>query len=255
MQRARIIHNLIGRLESDLFLGARWLPLRAVVLDSGAQKTTTSKEVRLSAKQNEERQDKEEQLAAVAQAVATCTKCPLHQTRTNPVPGAGNPDARLVFVGEAPGQMEDEQGLPFVGRAGKLLTEILEAMGLTRDEVFICNILKSRPPDNRDPQPTEVVACMDYLYQQLQIIAPEVIVALGAHAAHTLLETTTPIGQLRGKVHVFAPDPLTVPIKLIATYHPAYLLRNYTQDARRKVWQDMQRVLGELDLPVPTKSS
>ena len=255
MQRARIIHNLIERLESDLFLGGRWLPLKPVDLDAGPPKTLAPKEAPMSPKRKEQAQEKEKQLAAVAQAVAACTKCPLHQTRTKPVPGAGNPNARLVFVGEAPGQMEDEQGLPFVGRAGKLLAEILKAMGLTRDEVFICNILKSRPPGNRDPQPSEIAACMDYLYQQLHIIEPEVIVALGAHAAHTLLETTTPIGQLRGKVHAFQPGALAQPIKLIATYHPAYLLRNYTQETRRKVWQDMQQVLSELDLPVPTKSS
>jgi len=154
-------------------------------------------------------------------------------------------------VGEAPGQSEDEQGRPFVGRAGQLLTKIIEAMGLKRDDVFICNILKSRPPGNRDPQAIEIVACISYLQEQLEIIEPEVIVALGAHAAKTLLDSPASIGQLRGKVHSYQPSPLVESIKLVATYHPAYLLRNYTREARLRVWQDMQLVLKELESPQP----
>ena len=196
---------------------------------------------------------KQKQLDEVAKAVATCTRCPLHQTRTKPVPGDGHPDARIVFVGEAPGQNEDEQGKPFVGRAGKLLTSIIEAMGLKRQDVFICNILKSRPPDNRDPRPEEITACMGYLFEQLSIINPEIIIALGAHAAQTLLNTNEAIGRLRGKFHRYQPDTLAEPIKLMATYHPAYLLRNYSSENRLRVWEDMQMVLRELKLPIPKK--
>ena len=143
---------------------------------------------------------------------------------------------------------------PFVGRAGKLLTNIIEAMGLQREDVFIANILKCRPPDNRDPQASEVMACENYLFEQLDCIEPEIIVALGAHAAKTLLGTTEAIGKLRGRIHSYEPHPLASPIKLVATYHPAYLLRNYSQDTRRRVWQDMQIVLRELDLPIPRKN-
>ena len=202
----------------------------------------------------EDIQDKRERLAAIASRVAKCRKCPLHESRLNPVPGQGNPNARIVFVGEAPGETEDRQGKAFVGRAGMLLTNIIEAMGLTREDVFIANILKSRPPSNRDPQATEIAACIPFLQEQLLVIEPDIIVALGAHAARTLLETNAPIGQLRGQLHEYLPEPLGRPIKLLATYHPAYLLRNYVKETRMKVWQDMQRVLTELDLPVPKKS-
>jgi uracil-DNA glycosylase family 4 len=234
MDRQRLIRTLQGQLETDEFLGGRWLPV-------GSGK---AEEIKLIA-------DKTKQLKAVATAAGKCKACDLHQTRTKIVPGQGNPDARIVFVGEAPGQTEDEQGLAFVGRAGKLLTEIIKAMGLTREDVFILNILKCRPPSNRDPLPAEVAECRQFLHKQLRIIEPEIIVALGAHAAHTLLETKTPIGQLRGGFHEYYPDPNAAPIKLAATYHPAYLLRNYSPDNRRRVWQDMQEVLKELGLPVP----
>ncbi len=188
----------------------------------------------------------QQQLDTIAMQVAKCYKCQLHKTRINTVPGQGNPQARIVFVGEAPGQNEDEQGLPFVGRAGKLLDNIIKAMGLTRQDVFIGNILKCRPPDNRDPRPDEIVACIGYLHQQLEIIDPDVIIALGAHAARTLLDTNRPIGQLRGQVHEYQPGLAARPVKLVATYHPAYLLRNYTRDCRLKVWQDMQLALKQL---------
>ena len=196
---------------------------------------------------------KQKTLRDIAKRIAACQSCSLAKTRINIVPGEGNPNARIVFVGEAPGASEDEQGLPFVGRAGQLLTKIIEAMGLTRNDVYICNILKCRPPNNRDPQATEIDACNSFLHEQLQTIEPEIIVALGAHAARTLLDTTTSIGQLRGRFHEYVPGPMAEPIKLIATYHPAYVLRNYSQDTRRRVWEDMQRVLKELGLPIPKK--
>ncbi len=193
------------------------------------------------------------ELEAIADEVRQCRKCGLGSTRTNAVAGEGSAKARIVFVGEAPGGDEDIQGRPFVGRAGKLLDDIIRAMGLTRQEIFIGNILKCRPPGNRDPKADEIVSCLPYLQRQLELINPEIIVALGAHAAKTLLETNEAIGRLRGRFHEYRPDPFGPAIKLMATYHPAYLLRSYSPDNRRRVWEDMKKVLLELNLPIPEK--
>ncbi len=197
--------------------------------------------------------EKKVELEKIAVEVGKCRKCELGSSRTNAVPGEGDCDARIVFVGEGPGADEDAQGRPFVGRAGKLLDKIIAAMGLERSDVFICNILKCRPPGNRDPKPDEIHSCLPYLQQQIEIIQPEVIVALGAHAARTLLDTNKPIGRLRGQFQEYYPGLGKEPIKLMATYHPAYLLRNYSQDNRRRVWEDMKKVLFELKMPVPEK--
>ncbi len=190
-------------------------------------------------------------LEAIATEVRQCRKCDLGLSRTHAVPGEGNPRARIMFVGEAPGADEDAQGRPFVGRAGQLLDKVIAACGLRREEVFIGNVLKCRPPDNRDPRPDEIVNCLPYLQRQVEIISPDIIVALGAHAARTLLNTNRPIGQLRGQFHDYYPGIGRPPIKLMATYHTAYLLRNYTPENRRRVWEDMKKVLAELGLPVP----
>ena len=192
------------------------------------------------------------ELAAVAQEVAQCRLCEeLARTRTKTVAGEGSPHARLVFVGEAPGGDEDRQGRPFVGRAGQLLTKIIQAMGLDRKDVFICNTLKCRPPGNRDPRPEEKSNCWPFLRRQLEAIQPEIIVALGSHAAKSLLDVNLPIGRLRGRFHEYFFSPDRPPIKLMATYHPAYLLRNYSQDNRRRVWEDMQMVMTELGIEGP----
>jgi uracil-DNA glycosylase family 4 len=187
----------------------------------------------------------------IAEEARRCRKCDLGELRTNAVPGEGNPCARLMFVGEAPGADEDAQGRPFVGRAGQLLDKIIKGCGLKREDVYIGNILKCRPPDNRDPRPEEIVACIPYLQRQIELINPEVIVALGAHAAKTLLNTTKAIGQLRGIFQEYVPGIGHKPIRLMPTFHPAYLLRNYSDDNRRKVWEDMKKVLAELNIPVP----
>ena len=208
-----------------------------------------SKEQRLQAEKAVE--DAKGELERIAVEVGKCCKCGLGSQRTKAVPGEGNPNARIVFVGEGPGAEEDAQGRPFVGRAGRLLDNIIKAMGLERGEVYICNILKCRPPGNRDPKPDEIISCLPYLRRQLEAIAPDVIVALGAHAAKTLLDTKKPIGQLRGRFHEYFVSEAGGSIKLMPTYHPAYLLRNYSQDNRKRVWEDMQKVLIELDLPVP----
>lgn len=168
--------------------------------------------------------------------VRACTKCPLHKTRTQTVFGVGNHHAKWMFIGEAPGAEEDRQGEPFVGRAGQLLNAILFAMGLKREEVFICNVLKCRPPGNRDPQPEEVAQCEPYLIRQIELIQPKLIVALGRHAAHSLLKTEVPLGKLRGQQLSYHGTPLFV------TYHPAYLLRNPAD--KRKVWDDMCRAMS-----------
>jgi len=164
--------------------------------------------------------------------VANCTKCALCATRTQTVFGSGNKQADWMLVGEAPGQHEDEQGLPFVGNAGLLLTEMLRAIGLTREEVFITNILKCRPPSNRDPHADEVESCNDYLQRQLKLIQPKIILAIGRIAAQTLLKTDAPLARLRGKVHTFNNTPVVV------VYHPAYLLRSLSE--KRKAWLDLQ---------------
>ncbi|HUR92721.1 MAG TPA: uracil-DNA glycosylase [Gemmatimonadaceae bacterium] len=180
-----------------------------------------------------------ESLEAIAETVRACTRCPLHATATNAVPGEGNPQADLVCVGEAPGANEDATGRPFVGEAGKLLTKILEAIKLSRDDVFICNVLKHRPPGNRNPLPNEVEACSPYLVRQLELIQPKVIVAFGTFAAQTLLNTKSSLSQLRGLVHRYYGTPL------IVTYHPAALLRNPAW--KRPTWNDVQLARRILD--------
>lgn len=178
-------------------------------------------------------------LDEIAKSVAKCKRCPLYETATNPVPGTGDPNAELVCVGEAPGAKEDETGHPFVGQAGQLLTKILAAIDLTREQVFICNVLKHRPPGNRNPLPEEVEACSPYLIRQLELIKPKVIVAFGTFAAQTLLQTKTPLGQLRGLVHRYHGIPL------IVTYHPAALLRNPAW--KRPTWEDVKLARRILD--------
>jgi uracil-DNA glycosylase family 4 len=193
------------------------------------------------------------ELGQIAEEVRKCRKCELGSLRRNAVPGEGSPSAQIAFVGEGPGADEDAQGRPFVGRAGQLLDRIIKAMGLKREDVYICNVLKCRPPDNRDPKPEEIISCLPYLQQQLELINPKIIVALGAHAARSLLNNNKSIGQLRGQFHEYYPGLGRHPIKLMATFHPAYLLRNYSDDNRAKVWEDMKKVLAELGLPVPRR--
>jgi len=175
-----------------------------------------------------------------------CHKCPLGKTRTNLVFGVGNPMAKLMFAGEAPGRDEDIQGEPFVGRAGQLLTKIIEAIGMKRSDVYIANVLKCRPPGNRSPLPEEIVLCMPYLIKQIEIIQPKVLCALGTFAAQTLLSTKAAVGTLRGKFHEYKGIPMMV------TYHPAYLLRNPNDKA--KVWDDMKKVRDLLS-ELPGKDS
>lgn len=175
----------------------------------------------------------------IAEMVRTCTRCPLYATATNPVPGEGSPTAQLMCIGEAPGATEDETGRPFVGQAGKLLTDILRAIKLSREEVFIANVMKHRPPGNRNPVPDEIAACSPYLLRQVELIRPRVILALGTFAAQTLLDTKVAIGKLRGLMHWYHGTPL------IATYHPAALLRN--PGWKKPTWEDVKLVRRILD--------
>jgi uracil-DNA glycosylase len=170
--------------------------------------------------------------AELERAVKDCTLCPLHQTRTQGVFGVGNRNAQWMVIGEAPGADEDRQGEPFVGRAGQLLNSMLQAIGLARQQVFIANILKSRPPNNRDPRPEEVRACLPYLFRQIELVNPKLILCVGRIAAQTLLETDTSIGKLRGQLHRIAGNR-----PMVVTYHPAYLLRSPGE--KRKSWADL----------------
>lgn len=210
-------------------LGVTGLPLRQ------ANKPPPS-----TARKGEQVSSSPSPLAQLAAAVRDCQKCRLHQTRTRVVFGTGNPDADLVFVGEAPGRDEDLQGEPFVGAAGQLLTRIIQAMQLTRDQVYILNVVKCRPPNNRNPKPDEVAACRPILEAQLACLKPRVICALGTFAAQTLLQTDESISRLRGRFHKMGDIPV------MPTYHPAYLLRN--PQGKRAVWEDMQQIQHVLGL-------
>lgn len=189
-------------------------------------------------------------LDEVRQQLGDCRRCGLAEGRTSLVFGSGDPSASLVFVGEAPGADEDRQGQPFVGEAGQILTRIITAMGLTRDDVYICNVLKCRPPGNRNPQQAEIDLCAPFLLEQLRVIRPKALVALGTFAAQTLLGTKEPISRLRGRFHDFHGIPL------MPTFHPSFLLRNRTDKQRYwEVWEDMVQVLKLLGLPIPEKQS
>jgi DNA polymerase len=179
-------------------------------------------------------------LQRIREDIGDCKRCKLHKARTNIVFGVGNPKAELVFVGEGPGHEEDIQGEPFVGRAGKLLTQMIEAMGLGREDVYICNVVKCRPPENRLPERDEITTCSPFLVRQLAVIQPKVICCLGACAAQTLLETNQGISRFRGEWFDYRG------VRLIATYHPAYLLRN--PNAKGEVWKDLQKVMAVLGL-------
>jgi DNA polymerase len=186
-------------------------------------------------------------LAAIAEDLGECKRCPLHKGRHTIVFGQGDANARLLFVGEGPGADEDEQGLPFVGRAGQLLNNMISAMGLEREQTYICNVVKCRPPGNRTPEPEEANTCSPFLFRQIDVVRPQVIVALGATAATYLLGQRQPLAGLRGCVHAFRGS------SLIVTYHPAYLLRDPRQ--KKEAWADLQIAMKELGLKAPPKKA
>lgn len=282
---------LRDRFESDAILGARVVPLRTRKHTTSPQKPVQPPDRRVappaqqaraytaparpdatairttprgplpnagrgvqSATSDAENADRQSRLTVIDNGeVKACTRCGLHATRTNTVFGVGSPAARILFVGEGPGADEDASGVPFVGRAGELLTRMIESgMGLSRDEVYICNVVKCRPPNNRTPAPDEIMMCKDFLLRQIDIICPEVIVALGAPAAQTLLNTREGITRLRGRWHDFYPSGTALigaPIPLMPTFHPAYLLR--VPDEKLKAWEDLKLVMTRLEIPIP----
>ena len=258
-----LAEEILEQLKLYRDLGIRWIrriePRKeAPSLRAGQQKTGGAETARTGPPKVEYRSmeytsmfdqvpSAKESLEEIRSDLGDCRRCKLSPTRKNIVFGSGNPHAELMFVGEAPGADEDEQGLPFVGRAGQLLTKIIEAMGLKREEVYICNILKCRPPGNRNPDADEISACEPFLFRQIESVKPKVICALGAFGAQTLLHTNEAIGRLRGKLIDYRGAAL------MATYHPAYLLRNPIE--KRKVWEDMRMVRDYLQsLPRPSKS-
>lgn len=230
------LHNYLQELDES---GVEGLPLEAVasVADSLAVGSglLTSEQA-------------PQTLAEVRQRLGDCQRCGLAASRTKLVFGAGNPQARLLFVGEAPGADEDRRGEPFVGEAGGVLTRIIEAMGLKREQVYICNVLKCRPPANRHPHRDEIESCVPFLAQQISVIGPELIVALGTSAAQTLLQSREPISQLRGQFHSYHGIPV------MPTFHPSFLLHHKEiKEHYWQVWNDMVQVLTRLNLPVPEK--
>jgi DNA polymerase len=227
-ERSRLIAEVRARVEMEQAFGAD------VYRCGESAPCVSTPPHRAAAAAGDEDAEKRAELETLRPAIEACRLCSLSETRTNVVFGVGRADARLMFVGEAPGRDEDKQGEPFVGRAGKLLTKMIIAMGLSREEVFIGNILKCRPPGNRDPEPEEIGCCEPYLHKQLEIIRPRVIVALGRFAAQWLLATKTPIGRMRGKFGRYRGIPT------LATYHPAYLLRSPSE--KRNVLYDLLKV-------------
>jgi uracil-DNA glycosylase len=218
------LHEVKGFLERQASLGLQGLPLQPDVLAAAmAPKTNTST------------------LPEIRAQLGNCQRCKLCTGRTHIVFGVGDPQARLMFIGEGPGRDEDLQGEPFVGEAGKLLDKMIVAMGLQRSQVYIANIVKCRPPRNRDPEPDEIAACEPFLWAQINAVKPAIIVALGRIAAQTLLKDSTPISKMRGKWREYRGFPL------MPTFHPAYLLRNPAD--KKLVWLDLQDVMQRLDLP------
>jgi len=257
---SEIMSALQQQLRADSLFGLRFVPLAPEVAQNLGRVETILRNPQSSAPGSAElpahsaltvdTAEKQQRLLSLDEGqVRGCRKCVLCQSRTQTVFGQGSALARLVFVGEGPGFEEDKQGLAFVGAAGQLLTKMIGAMGLTREEVYICNVVKCRPPGNRTPLPEEIAACNPYLREQLEIISPEVIVALGAPASQTLLNTGIPIGRLRGRFHDYylSGQPGVGPaVPVMPTYHPAYLLR--TPGDKGKTWDDLKQVISALGL-------
>ncbi len=236
------LHNLIsalkGYLEELRETGVDGLPYDSCRKAPEVQFVVAEELASMTSDVSAGEASRSESLEDIRRELGDCRRCSLGEKRTNLVFGVGNENADIAFVGEAPGRDEDLRGEPFVGEAGQLLTKIVLAMGLAREDVYICNVLKCRPPNNRNPQPDEIESCEPFLLRQLQAISPKVIIALGTFAAQTLLRTREPISRLRGRFHDYHGIPL------MPTFHPAYLLRNPAM--KREVWDDMKTVLKKL---------
>ena len=248
--RGRIARGIRQRIELDRLLG--WDPplsrrrLRPAAKGRPGPQRKDPPPDKGPGERNEERKmERQTKLDAIRAEVAACRSCDLCRTRTQTVFGVGDPETRILFVGEGPGADEDRQGEPFVGRAGRLLNDIIKAMGIRREQVYIANVVKCRPPENRVPHPGEVGSCIGFLERQIEIIAPEVIVTLGSVATKALIGVESSLGKLRGRFHTYKGIPL------MPTYHPAYLLRNPAE--KRKVWEDIQLVMERLGMKVPSR--
>ncbi len=244
--RDELLNEILARIELEKWFGADLYPIRP---DNGETQHTPAEPAAADSDEMavvESPNEKQAQLDELFEAMKTCHQCQFGDTRTKLVFGEGNPDARLMFVGEAPGADEDRQGRPFVGRAGQLLTRMIEAMGLQREDVYIGNILKCRPPNNRTPTPAEMTPCLPYILKQIEIIEPEIICGLGAVALKGLLrDPSVSIGRIRGAFIDWHG------VRLMPTYHPAYLLRSPQQ--KKVVWEDLQAILRELGLEPPPR--
>jgi uracil-DNA glycosylase len=240
-EQAELVAALRGYLEDLQETGVDGLPLLAAPPAAAASPPAVQAEAAAAPR------PKRESLAAVQADLAGCQRCALGQSHTTVVFGSGNPQARLLFVGEAPGEEEARQGEPFVGEAGQLLTKIIEAMGFRRDDVYLCTLLKCHPPEGRSPHAAEIEQCQPFLLRQIQGVGPEVVVALGTCAAQALLQTKEPISKLRGRFHDLHGIPL------MPTFHPAFLLRSPTH--KGEVWADMKQVMARLGKAVPPKKS
>ena len=248
------VSSVLQTLEQIRAGGGRWPKASKVALETLRQTKAHVPAPGAAPSAAQPSGSKAERLAEVRSRVAVCTLCPhLAESRTQIVFGTGNPDAQIMFIGEAPGADEDAQGEPFVGRAGQLLTKIIAAMGFSREDVYIANVLKSRPdmppaaPGNRPPTLVEMQNCLPFLIEQINIVQPKVLVALGATAVEGLLGTRGVMRELRGKWHSFNGTPLMI------TYHPSYLLRNQSPAEKRKVWEDMLKVLEKINYPITEK--
>jgi len=249
MSLQKILNDVRNLLEYHQLMGVREIPVpkksevRSPKSEVGGQKLeaqskkqeTRSQKTEVESSKVKGQGSKEEDLRALREEIGDCKRCQLCQGRTNLVFGVGNPNAKLMFIGEGPGRDEDIQGEPFVGRAGQLLTKIIEAMGLKRSDVYIANVVKCRPPENRAPEPDEIACCMPFLLKQIEIISPKVIVSLGKIASGALLNTDEPMSKLRGHMKEF------LGTRVMPTFHPAYLLRN--PDAKKLVWEDVKKVM------------
>ncbi|MEK6643576.1 MAG: uracil-DNA glycosylase [Planctomycetota bacterium] len=254
---------LRNRFEADAILGARALPLKAPAPRAPRATADVQNDVVADLLERPPLAPEEVEQRNVAlrviddNEVKGCTHCGLHTTRTKTVFGVGSPTARIMFIGEAPGADEDASGEPFVGRAGQLLTDMIQkGMGLKREDIYICNVIKCRPPNNRTPAIDEIIACKGYLVRQIEIIQPQVIIALGAPAVQTILNTREGIGRLRSRWHNFYPsgsETIGDPIPVMPTFHPAYLLRSPGE--KGKAWADLKMVMGRLGIPIPSRGS
>lgn len=244
-------------LEREMALGLEELPLRVATPPPGSRPAPTAQPVLPSALSEllvEPAIRTASSLEQLRDVLGDCRRCKLCNGRTNVVFGVGNPDADLMFVGEGPGEDEDLQGKPFVGKAGALLDRIIaDGMGLRREDVYIANIVKCRPPGNRNPEPDEIVACQPFLQRQIELVSPKVIVTLGSFATQALLGDRTPISRRRGHWHQIAAAGAAEPIALMPTFHPAYLLR--TPGDKRLVWEDIKLVMAKLGIPIPGRGA